>query len=190
MILPIRKIGDPILEKPCAEVDVKNLGGYFNYWFHPEYAATWSYSYFIQQMIETARFHNAAGLAANQVGKSLRIFICEDHGQDLYSKEGHAQYTNPPNYEVFINPIILESFSLKETKEEGCLSIPKIWAQVPRYQTITINYFNQKGKKIRRTVNGLAARICAHEQDHIDGILFLERATNIRFVKSNSLPVI
>jgi peptide deformylase len=186
MILPITKIGDPILETPCKEIEnvVELLKGSISY------SKYLKLRLFINDMIETARFHDAAGLAANQVGENLRIFIIQDCGKNHYTREGFPDVFSL-NYEVCINPkIISKSIAETITAEEGCLSVPHIWAQVPRPKRITIKYFNEKGEKKKRELVGLAARIALHEQDHLDGILFLQRATSLRYVKGSNLPII
>ena len=181
MIFTINKIGDKILEIPCKEVDLKKIDNYFKNW---DVTGYYSFKHFIECMIETARHHDAVGLAANQVGESLRIFI--------FRKDCSLNDTSElKNYkwEVAINPKILPysgkapAFTIDDIQEEGCLSVPKIVALVPRPNKIEVEYFNEKGEKINRTLTGLTARIFSHEQDHLDGILFLQKALKIQYVK-------
>ena len=109
------------------------------------------------------------GLAAPQIGKSLRIFI--------------AKPTEKSKTAVFINPEIIESVGLDmpKTKKkrikklEGCLSLPDIWGEVLRAPGVALSFSDEKGKRITRRFKGFMATIVQHEMDHLDGILFPKR---------------
>jgi peptide deformylase len=169
MILPIRKIGDPILEKPCEEVNIE---------LFEKLQRRFSLKTLVNDMIETARAHNAAGLAANQVGESLRIFVFKK-----YPLSQRPSLKNVDTWEIVINPSIIVGHEKKFLDWEGCLSVPKIEAEVPRYPNITLFYYNEKGEKKKLETSGLTARVIQHEQMHLEGRLFLETATSIRYVK-------
>lgn len=100
------------------------------------------------------------GLAAPQVNYPVRVF---------------AVSITQNESKIFINPHIIKKSFLKETGEEGCLSIPNIYGQVKRHQSITIKYFDRQGKEKKERYSGLLARIIQHENDHLNGILFTDR---------------
>ncbi len=109
------------------------------------------------QMFGALQEAQGIGLAAPQVGKSLQLFI-------VYLK------TDTPR--VFINPTILET-SLETVKhEEGCLSIPGVYADVVRPEAIQVQAWNEKGKPFSLAADGLLARVILHEYDHLKGVLF------------------
>jgi len=107
------------------------------------------------------------GLAAPQVGKSLRIFI--------------AKPTLKSKVFVFVNPLITktESFQIKSkekaTKLEGCLSLPDVWGEVQRYKAIHVNFLDENGQNHSKKFTGFIAIIVQHEIDHLDGVLFPKR---------------
>ncbi|MBI2032782.1 MAG: peptide deformylase [Candidatus Levybacteria bacterium] len=113
------------------------------------------------------------GLAAPQIGLSFAIFI--------------AKPTNKSKISVFINPKILDTKTpnnpnfpnrprnKKPKRLEGCLSLPTIWGEVKRLDSVTLQYFNETGKKRLKTFRGFMATIVQHEVDHLNGILFPKR---------------
>lgn len=118
----------------------------------------------IQELIEhmMSSMHNAygVGLAAPQVGVSLRIVIIEPIDQPA---------------RVLINPQILEREG-EQIGLEGCLSIPALYGDVKRADKITVRALNRRGKPVLLHLEGMAARIAQHEVDHLDGVLFIDRA--------------
>ena len=102
---------------------------------------------------------DGAGLAAPQIGKSIRLAV-------INSKDGPI---------CLINPKITRKSWARELGQEGCLSIPGIFGQVKRHKKITVAYYNQAGKKIKQVAQGLMARVMQHEIDHLDGILFIDK---------------
>lgn len=142
MILEIRKIGDPILKLKAKKVEkiddsIKKL---------------------INDMIETMKFSNGVGLAAPQVGISLRIIVVD--------------YEEKPI--AFINPEILEEEG-ENIDYEGCLSVPGIEVPVKRAEKIVFKAQDINGKVKRYKANGLLARIIQHEIDHLEGILIIDK---------------
>ena len=158
MILTIRKIGDPILEKPCREI-----------------TNPLKYKRLIKDMIETATAVNAIGLAANQVGQSVQLFLYGD-GYNLMVA------INPIFMPVLNNEIEQREADFSE-EEEGCLSVPRIGAIVKRYSIIKANYLNPNGEKVEHYLSGTAAKVYQHEWDHCQGILFLAKAEKIFYIK-------
>jgi len=119
----------------------------------------------IEDMIETMREAEGVGLAANQVGVPKRILVATTGGED-----GQI-------YEV-INPRC-EKTEGEAVGVEGCLSIPGQYGEVPRFEKIIVRGLNREGKQIRLEAEGLAARILLHEIDHLDGILFTDKAVRM-----------
>jgi peptide deformylase len=111
----------------------------------------------IDDMFETMYAAKGVGLAANQVGVARRVAVIDAEEQK----------------HVLINPVILES-SGRDTAEEGCLSIPEIFADVTRPDRVVLEATNGEGQRVRIEAEGLPARAIQHEIDHLDGILFLD----------------
>jgi len=149
-ILPIKIHPDPILRKKAAVVnkidrDIKRL---------------------ILDMGETMRQKDGAGLAAPQVGESLRVIV-------INTKDGIL---------AMVNPKITKKSWAKELGEEGCLSIPDFFGSVKRSKKINVIYCDAAGKKIKLKAEGLLARVIQHEVDHLKGILFID------YIKKKDLP--
>jgi peptide deformylase len=113
-----------------------------------------------QKMLEIIKTDKGIGLAAPQIGIMKRIFVV--HIEDDIER-------------VFINPSILETSQKTVKIEEGCLSIPGIFADVVRSESIKIQAWNEKGKPFTIETSGLLARVIQHEYDHLEGVLFLDR---------------
>lgn len=117
----------------------------------------------LDDMAETMYKANGVGLAAPQVGIPLRIVVI-DVGDGLIE---------------LINPVIIK-FEGRERDTEGCLSIPNMYGEVERYSKVVVEALNRRGKKQRLSGEGLLARAFQHEIDHLDGILFIDRADTIQ----------
>lgn len=128
----------------------------------------------IDDLLETVMDVNGVGIAAPQVYESLRIIIVASHP--------NPRYPNAPEMipTPMINPKILSHSKVKKKDWEGCLSIPGIRGLIPRFTSITIEYVDRKGKKLRGQFTDFIARIIQHEIDHLDGIVFLDRVENNR----------
>ena len=109
------------------------------------------------------------GLAANQVALPWRLFVLNLTGDPAEQEEEH----------VFINPEILKRKG-NEEGEEGCLSLPKLYADVRRSADVVIEAFDLDGEGFQMTLDGLAARCVQHESDHLDGVLFIDRLTDTK----------
>lgn len=140
--LQIVKYPDPVLLKKAARVERVT----------PEIYA------FTEGMVETMREDNGVGLAAPQVGVSLRIIVVE------VDEKVHA----------LINPQIITREG-SETTVEGCLSLPRLYGDVERAERVTVTGTNARGKKVTLSGEGLWARAMQHEIDHLDGVLFIDR---------------
>lgn len=111
------------------------------------------------QMIDTMHETRGIGLAGVQVGHLKRLFVT------------HVNRDKP---RVFINPTIIETSVEQEDHEEGCLSIPAIYADVTRPEAVRVQAWNEKGRPFTATLDGLLARVVQHELDHLNGVLFLD----------------
>lgn len=118
----------------------------------------------IQGMFELMYAHKGVGLAANQVSLPYRMFVANPEG-DRQRKDQEF---------VFINPVLSQPKGSAEA-EEGCLSIPGLYADVNRPERITISAFNLQGDEVTMELDGLFGRIVQHETDHLDGRLFVDR---------------
>lgn len=157
MIYPIVLFGDPVLRKKGLDIpvgsDIKEL---------------------ISDMFETMRAASGVGLAAPQIGKSLRLFIVDSkpmHEDDEEEK---------PLTQAFINPEILEEDGEEWAFEEGCLSIPGIREDVKREEFIKIKYFDEDWNEHIEEFDDIKARIIQHEYDHIEGILFTDYVSSFK----------
>ena len=117
----------------------------------------------VSEMKKIMKKHHGVGLAANQIGLNLSIFIAEDKNKIL----------------TFINPKIIKFGGEKILLEEGCLSLPGIWGKIKRYPKVEVEYIDLFGKKRKIKAKGLLAQIIQHEMDHLNGILFAEKAEKL-----------
>jgi len=155
MILPVVAYGDPILRQVAEETWADYPG----------------LEQLIDDMLETMYNAQGIGLAAPQVGHSIRLFVI-DSSQVKTSKENLVV---DPIKEVFINAKRITEDGGLIDYEEGCLSIPGIREDVTRPEQITLEYFDRSWTKKKQTFTGLNARVIQHEYDHIEGILFTDR---------------
>lgn len=146
MILPIVKYGDPVLQKEGAEVE--NIDGQL--------------AEFIKNMFETMYSAKGVGLAAPQVALSNKLFVMDVSG----GKESKDRI-------VCINPQIVDSKG-KVVSEEGCLSFPGIYFEVERPEIVTVSALDLNGNEFTFEASGYAARCVLHENDHINGKVFIE----------------
>ncbi|MCX7616298.1 MAG: peptide deformylase [Patescibacteria group bacterium] len=117
--------------------------------------------------------HKGIGLAANQVGLDLRVFVAQ-----LPSRKGQGGGYQGKFYAIF-NPKIVSLSGKKIKEEEGCLSVPGFWGEVERAEKIEIEGFDKNQRPIRLKATGLLARIFQHEIDHLEGKLYIDKAKNL-----------
>lgn len=165
MILPIIAYGDPVLRKKAEDIsaDYPNLKG------------------LIDDMYETMNNAYGVGLAAPQVGLSIRLFAVNTAPfakDDELSKEEQAFLSDFK--QIFINAQILEETGDEWAFNEGCLSIPDVREDVFRKSDITIEFYDENFKKHTQQFSGLAARVIQHEYDHIEGILFTDKLSTLK----------
>jgi len=126
----------------------------------------------VSKMIETMHASAGIGLAAPQIHHSLRLFVIQ---APVETEDGKFE---PGEIQVFINPKLSEPSVEKREIEEGCLSIPAVRANVQRPAEITVEYTTLEGKTVKKRVSGWEARVIMHENDHINGVLFIDRLDN------------
>lgn len=163
MIFPIVAYGDPVLKKVAKEID-KDFP---------------KLKLIISDMFETMYNAKGVGLAAPQVGKSIRLFIVDGtpFSEDAETEEEIAMATFK---KIFINPKITKESGEEWKFNEGCLSIPKIREDIFRKSEILISYVDENFISHKEKFAGIAARIIQHEYDHIEGKLFTDRINPIR----------
>ena len=165
MVLPIVAFGDPVLKKMAKPI-LKD---------HP------NLNEFIDNMWETMYNAHGVGLAAPQVGRSIRMFMvdtspfAEDKGLTEEESKELKDFKK-----LFINPTILEETGEEWSFNEGCLSIPDVREDVYRKETIKINYFDADFKEYTEEYSGLIARVIQHEYDHIEGVLFTDKLSSLK----------
>ena len=143
-VLSVRKYGDPVLRRRAKPVE----------------AVTPEVKRIIADMIDTMYDEVGLGLAAPQVGISLRLMVVGDED----GREARA----------LLNPVIAEQGG-EIVAEEGCLSIPGVFAPVRRAEWVRLEAQDEQGRSVTTTARGLRARVFQHEMDHLDGVLFIDR---------------
>lgn len=156
MILPIVAYGDPVLKKRAEDIDQN----------YPNLKKL------IDDMFETMYAAHGVGLAAPQIGKSIRLFVV-DATPFAEGEDGDPDCADFKR--VFINPIIFEEEGEEWGFEEGCLSIPNIREEVMRKPIVKIEYYDENWDLYEEELDGFPARVVQHEYDHIEGVLFLDR---------------
>ena len=167
MVLPIRAFGDPDLKKVATDIEPGHPG----------------LEQLIKDMFETMYAANGVGLAAPQVGQSIRLFVVDTHaGSDDEDgeKAPEGMDAEPRLKKVFINAYIVEEEGEEWGFEEGCLSIPGIREEVERQPRIVLQYQDEKFRDHEEEFDGYAARVIQHEHDHLDGVLFTDHLTPLR----------
>jgi len=129
----------------------------------------------IEDMVETMREAPGVGLAAPQIGLSERLIVVEyyEHDEDEENEEA------PKKVWAVLNPEIVKASEEKVLGVEGCLSIPGLVGEVERHEAIQVKGLNRHGKPIKIKAKGWLARIFQHEIDHLNGVLFPDRATRV-----------
>ena len=157
----IVEIGHPVLRERAREVT-------------PEELRSDAVQGLIDDMVETMRAANGAGLAANQVAETLRIAVVE-------VREGNPRYPYKPPVPltVIVNPVIEPLDDDVEQINEGCLSVPNLRGEVPRHMNVRVRYTDREGEEHDEVRRGLTAGTFQHELDHLDGTLFLDRVTDL-----------
>ncbi len=150
-ILKILKNPDPILRKKSLEIPATDIGSK-------------ALTELCFSMAKTMLKRDGVGLAAPQIGKNIRVIT-------VNTKDGQI---------CMINPKITSKSIAKEWGEEGCLSVPKMFGQVRRHKKVACRFIDLGGEEVRLKAEGLLARVIQHEIDHLDGILFIDKAKDLK----------
>lgn len=158
MIYPIVVYGDPVLKRRGKDLEKEKI----------------DVIQLSNDMFETMEGANGIGLAAPQIGKSIRMFVVdgtpiEDEDEDMSDFR-----------KVFINPEIIKEYGEDWVFEEGCLSIPDIREEVERIENLRIRYFDENWEEHEEEFGGMKARIIQHEYDHIEGVLFTDHISSFK----------
>ena len=165
MILPIVAYGSPVLKKKAEKIskDYPNLKD------------------LIENMWETMYASHGVGLAAPQIGLSIRLFVIDASPFVDEEKMTQEEIDELSTFKkVFINPEIVTENGALWDFNEGCLSIPDVREDVSRREKIVLSYLDENFEAQRLELNGLAARVVQHEYDHIDGILFTDHLSSLK----------
>jgi len=155
----ILKMGHPLLHEVASPVTRFNT---------TELAAL------IADMDDTMRAAHGAGIAAPQIGVSLRVVIFEVQENPRYPQVAPVPYT------VLVNPVVTALDAYEEEGWEGCLSVPGMRGLVARARRVRYQGFDHTGARIARSVEGFHARVVQHEVDHLDGVLYPQRVRDLR----------
>lgn len=145
-VLKIVIDGEPVLRKRAAEIEIKEL-------------STHKFKKLLEDMLETMYAANGIGIAAPQVGESVRAFIAE-------SGKGPI---------ALINPVFTKKSWKMLKGEEGCLSVPGKFDRVKRHKSVTVEAFTASGERVAFTADDFFARVLQHEMDHLEGMLYVDR---------------
>ena len=161
-ILEIRRMGDDILRQASESISQEEI-------------SSQNIQQLIDDMIETANQTPVggfitAGLAAPQIGESLRLFLVMKKGSDKKN----------PEYDIYINPELDFPSTEMTESEESCLSTPGLCGTVRRYKELKITYFDREGNKQRKKVMDEQAIFIQHEYDHLDGILWVDKVIDTK----------
>lgn len=156
MIYPIVMYGDPVLRQRAKDIEpgtnIREL---------------------VEDMFETMHAANGVGLAAPQIGKSIRLFVID--GRVIEDEPGMEDFKK-----VFVNPEMIEELGTPWEYEEGCLSIPNIREKISRKERLKIKYMDEDWNSYEEIFDGLKARIIQHEYDHIEGKMFVDYLTPLK----------
>lgn len=159
MVLPIIGYGAIVLKTKAKEITVD----------YPEL------NKLILDMYETMYDASGVGLAAPQIGKSIRLFVIDTSPFDTDDFEKNSGFEVKSVKKTFINPVMIDESGENASFEEGCLSIPNIREHINRKSDITIKYQDENFTHHQETFSGILARVIQHEYDHLEGTLFTDK---------------
>ena len=157
-IIPVLRMGNPLLNQRASDVTEFNTASLYQ---------------LIQDMFDTMKAEDGAGLAAPQIGISKRVVV--------FGVDANPRYQDAPPVPrtVLINPVITALDDDMEQGWEGCLSVPGLRGLVPRYTHVRYTGFDPHGEPVDVTAEGFHARVVQHECDHLDGILYPQRMADL-----------
>ena len=159
-ILKVARLGHPVLREVAKPVD-------------PRAIHTPQFQRFVDDMIETMREYDGAGLAANQVHTLLQVAVIEVLGNPRYPDVPAVPLM------VLINPVVTPLTDETEEGWEGCLSVPDMRGRVPRYVAVRLSYHDREGRPQSVIAKDFFARVVQHETDHLNGIVYLDRMRDL-----------
>ncbi len=163
--------GADVLSKRAEEVPIENI-------------KTAKIQQILKEMSEALLSEkDGVAIAAPQIGVSLRIFVVSGHVFDTEAVEKNNKSLKTTKDIVFINPEITKLSQKKKWLDEGCLSVRGVFGKIRRAEKATISAYNENGEKFTRGGSGLLAQIFQHEIDHLNGILFTEKAKNLQNIQ-------
>lgn len=178
----IVQVGDPVLREVAKEIPLDEIGS----------SRVRGIIADMKSLLAKEEF--GVAIAAPQVGEGLRMFIVAGAGalkrkrneRKKDAEESDDSYFDgiPEENEAYINPVLVKTSRGKKNKHEGCLSLRGKWGEVPRAEKATVRAYNEKGEKFERGASGFLAHIFQHEMDHLDGILYIDKATEVYEDKS------
>ncbi|RYU77969.1 peptide deformylase [Hymenobacter persicinus] len=164
MIYPIVAFGDPVLKAHAKDI--------------PATMPADELQQLIADMYDTMYHASGVGLAAPQIGKSVRLFVIDStpmmDDEDEDGEKVELDPTEAPVKRAFINPVMVSETGEEWGFEEGCLSIPGVREMVYRHETIVIRYEDENRVQREDTFSGMTARVIQHEYDHLEGVLFTD----------------
>ena len=159
-ILKVARLGHPVLRKVAEPVD-------------PAAIRTPAIQRLIDDMIETMREYDGAGLAATQVHTPKQIAVIEVLGNPRYPDAPAVPLM------VLVNPVITPLTEEMEEGWEGCLSVPEMRGMVPRYTSVRLQCLDREGQTVDVIAKDFFARVCQHETDHLNGMVYLDRMRDL-----------
>ena len=151
-VRPVRIWGDPVLRQKARPIETFDE----------------TLRELVEDLRDTMAAYEGVGLAANQVGVAERVFVIDVKGDD--DRRVRLAVVNP----------VLASRSGSDVQEEGCLSIPGVWAEVTRPERVTLKGFDEHGQPLEVQADGMLARAIQHELDHLDGVLFVDKLSMLK----------
>lgn len=159
-ILKVARLGHPVLRQRAERISVEQLRS-------PEVQR------FIDDMIETMREYDGAGLAANQVHTLKQIAVIEVQANPRCPQAPHIPLT------VIVNPVVTALTDETEEDWEGCLSVPDMRGVVPRYTAVRLECLDRSGQPVDVVAKDFFARVIQHETDHLNGVVYLDRMRDL-----------
>ena len=160
-ILKVARLGHPVLREKARPVPVDAI-------------RSAGIQQLIDDMVETMREYDGAGLAATQVHQTLQIAVIEVEANPRYPEAASIPLT------VVINPVVTPATEEMEDGWEGCLSVPDMRGVVPRYTAVHLEYHDREGNRQVVDAKDFFARVIQHETDHLNGIVYIDRMRDLR----------
>jgi len=159
-ILKVARLGHPVLREKAQPVPLEAIGSA-------------EFQRLIDDMVETMREYDGAGLAANQVHELVQVAVIEVAANPRYPDAPQIPLT------VVVNPVVTPLTDELEEGWEGCLSVPDMRGRVPRYTAVRLECLDREGRRVEVLAEDFFARVIQHETDHLNGIVYLDRMRDL-----------